>query len=87
MLDTLGMARIGQDQPNARVEEGQLAIAVLKLLEVEIDDLERVWARQEGDLGALLALRRRADDLERGLGIAVAEAHPMLLAVTPDGEL
>ena len=87
MLDALLVARIGEDQANARVEEGELAVAVLELLEVELDDLERVGAGQEGDPGALLALGRRADDLQRRFGIAVAEAHEMLLAVAPDGEV
>ena len=65
MLDALLVARIGQDQAHARVEEGELAIAMLELLEVEFDDLEGLGARQEGDLGALLALGRGADDLQR----------------------
>ena len=60
---------------------------MLEPLEVEFDDLEGVGARQEGDAGALLALGRRADDLQRRFGIAVAEAHEMLLAVAPDGEV
>ena len=87
MLDPLLVARVGEDQPHARVEERELAEAVLELLEVEFDDLEGLGAGQEGDAGALLALGRRADDLQRRLGIAVAEAHEMLLAVAPDGEV
>ena len=87
MLDPLLVPRIGEDQPDARVEEGELAVAMLELLEIELDDLERLGARQEGDPGALLAFGRRADDLERRFGIAVAEAHEMLFAVAPDGEL
>ncbi len=79
--------RVGQDQADARIEEGELAEAVLQRLEVELRDLERVGRGQESDLRALLAGRRRADDPERRLRIAVAEAHPVLLAVAPDGEL
>ena len=60
---------------------------MLEPLEIKFGDLERVGAGQEGDPRALLALGRRADDLQRRLGIAVAEAHEMLLAVAPDGEL
>ena len=60
---------------------------MLEPLEIELGDLERLGARQEGDARALLALGRRADDLQRRFGIAVAEAHEMLLAVAPDGEV
>ena len=79
--------RVGEDQADARIEEGELAEAVLERVEVELGDLERVGRGQEGDPGALLARRRRADDLQRRLGVAVAEAHLMLLAVAPDGEI
>ena len=87
MLDPLLMPRVGQDHAHARIEEGELAVAMLEPLEIELDDLERLRAGQEGDPRALLALGRRADDLERRFGIAVAEAHEMLLAVAPDGEI
>ena len=87
VLDPLLVARVGEDQAHARVEEGELAEAVLELLEIEFDDLERVGARQERDLGALLALGCRADDLQRRFGIAVGEAHVMLFAVAPDGQI
>ena len=87
MLDALLVARVGENQPHARIEEGELAVAMLEPLEIEFGDLERLGARQEGDPGALLAFGRRADDLERRFGIAVAEAHEMLLAVAPDGEV
>ena len=87
MLDPVLVARIDQDQPHARIEEGELAVAVLQPLEVELGDLERVGARQEGDARTLLALGRIADDLERRLGIAVTEAHEMLLAVAPDRKI
>ena len=87
MLDAFLVARIGQDHAHARIEEGQLAIAMLELLEIELDDLERLGARQEGDLGALLALGRGADDLQRGDRVAISEAHVMLLAVAPDRQV
>ena len=44
-LARLVVARVGQDQPDARVEEGELAEAVLEPLEIEFDDLEGVGAR------------------------------------------
>ena len=81
----LVVASVLEDEPDARVEEGELAEAMLEPLEVEIDDLEGLGARQEGHLGP--ALLGRADDLQRRLGVAVAEAHVMLFAVAPDGEI
>ncbi len=87
VLHALVMSSVGQHQPDARVEEGELAVAMLELLEIEIDDLEGVGAGEEGDAGALLAFGCRANDLQRRLGLAVAEAHEMLLAVAPDGEV
>ena len=86
VLDPLLVTRIGEDHPDAGVQERELAVAVLEPLEVEFGDLEGFGARQEGDASALLAFGRRADDLQRGFGIAVPEAHEMLLAITPDGE-
>ncbi len=43
-LDFLALivALVGQDDANAGVEEGELAVAVLEAFEVEIDDLERL---------------------------------------------
>ena len=70
VLDPLGVAGIGQDDTDARVQEGQLAVAMLEMLEVELGDLEGLGAGQEGDSRALLAGRRRADDLQRRVGIA-----------------
>src|SRR5437773_11869853 len=79
------MPRVGQHEPHARVEEGELAEAVLQALEIEFDVLERLASGHEGDAGAApVAL---ADDLQGRFGIAVAEAHEMLLAVAPDGEV
>ena len=52
------VAGVGEDQADARIEEGELAEAMLERVEVELDDLERLGRGQEGDLGALLAGRR-----------------------------
>src|SRR6185369_14121 len=87
MLNALVMASVDQDQANARVQERELAIAVLELLEIEVGDLEGLGAGQESDARPLLALRGRADDLQGRFGVAVTEAHEMLFAVTPDGEV
>src|SRR3546814_10691227 len=57
------------------------------LRELKVHDLEGGGGGRECDLGALLALRGRAKDLQGRFGVSVAEAHPMLLAVAPDGEL
>src|SRR3546814_17375518 len=66
-LDFLALlaAVVGEDDADARIEEGQFAIAVFELVEIEFGDLEGLMARQEGDARAFLALGR-PDDLERG---------------------
>src|SRR4051794_12032555 len=87
MLDPLLVPGIGEDQPHAGVQEGELAVAVLELLEIEVGDLEGVGAGQEGYAGPLFAFGSLADNLQRRFGVAVAEAHEMLLTVPPDGEL
>ena len=79
------MTRVLEDQADARVEESQLAEAVFEPVEVEIGDLERLCAGQEGDLGP--ALVRLADDLQRRFGIAVPKAHVVLFAIAPDGKV
>ena len=57
-----------QHDAHAGVEEGQLAQAVLERGVVELGDVvERLGARQEGDLGAAL-VAGVADHLERRLG-------------------
>src|SRR3546814_1069823 len=72
----LGVARIDELDPYARVEDSELAIAVLELFEIELGDiLERVGRGAEGDARALLARGRRAVDLERRDRIAMFEAH------------
>ncbi len=87
MLHPLLVAGVGEKHADAGVEEGKLAVAVLEPFEIVFGDFERVGAGQEGDPCALLAVGRRADDLQRRFGFAVAEAHEMLLAVTPDGQV
>src|SRR5437763_918291 len=49
-LDALGlsMTRVGEDQPNTRIEEGELAKTVLEEIEIELGLLERVAGRQKG---------------------------------------
>src|SRR5258708_35018398 len=81
------MPRVSEDQPHARIEERELAIAMLELVEIELGDCEGGGAREEGDLRAFLAVRRLADDLERRFGVTVAEAHEMLFTVAPDGQV
>src|SRR3546814_5003780 len=49
-LVPFGMAGVDQEQSNAGIEERELAKAVLQLLEIELDDLERFWRRQERHL-------------------------------------
>src|SRR3546814_12889886 len=76
---------IDELDPYARVEESELAIAVLELFEIELGDiLERVGRGAEGDARALLARGRRAVDLERRDRIAMFEAPPMPFANAPD---
>src|SRR3546814_9052379 len=50
MHDMLGAARVNQLDADARIQEGELAIAVLELLEIELDDvLERLGRGLKGD--------------------------------------
>ena len=83
----LGVPRIGQMQPDAGIEERQLAKAMLQFAEIELDDLEGGGRWQKRHPCAALALRRRPDDLQRRLGIAKAKPHPMLLPIAPDRQL
>ncbi|OJH16413.1 hypothetical protein BLX88_23805, partial [Bacillus obstructivus] len=82
----LFVARIVEIQPHARIEESELAIAMVELVENEFGDLEGGGAREEGDARAL-APRRGADDLERRHRIAEREAHVMFLPVAPDRQI
>ena len=81
------MPRVRQEQPDAGVQERELAIAVLELVEVELGDLEGGGRGQEGDARTLLPGLGDADDLQRQHGVAMGEAHIMLLAVAPDRQV
>ena len=87
-----GMARVDQEQANARVQKGEFAKAMLQLVKIKLGDLERVWAWQEGHARAALGptpiiIARRADDLERRHGIAMLKLHIMLLPIAPDRQV
>ena len=82
----LGMARIGEDDAHARIEEGELAQPVLQRGVVELHHGEGLRGGQE----ASLPCRARPSDgpttTQRRIGIAVGEAHRVLLAVAPDAQ-
>jgi hypothetical protein len=85
----LGMSscRVAQQDAHARIEEGQFAVAVLQLLEIEFGDvLERVGRGEEGHARALLAGGRGAFTThgQRRHRIAMRELHPVFLAIAPD---
>ena len=82
------MASVAQDQAHARVEEGELAIAVLERVEVEFGTILNV--SDEGRKVTwvpFLPAGASPTTFSGASGVAVAEAHPMLLAVAPDGQL
>ncbi len=79
-------ARVGEHDAQARIEEGELAQAVLQRRRVELDHGEGLARRQERHLRAGNMVGR-AHLGERRLGLAVAEAHEMLVAVAPDAQL
>src|SRR3982750_443417 len=58
---------------------------MLEPLEIKLDLLEGLARGHEGHSSA--ALVGRADDPQGLLRIAVTEAHEMLLAIAPDGEV
>ncbi len=86
----IAVARIGEMQTHAGIEEGQLAQPVFQGREVEFDLGEGLARHHEGDFRAgtvrVVLDRRRTDDLERRLGLAVLEAHDMLVAAAPDAQ-
>ena len=71
---------------DAGIQERELAQAVLQRREIELDHGEGLGRRQEGHLGAALAVGI-ADDRERRDRVAVGELHVVFLAVAPDREL
>ncbi len=82
----IGVARVRQHDLGARVQEGELAQAVLERCEVELGLREGLGARQERHLGAALALGV-ADDAQRRHRHTVAELDQVLLAFAPDAAL
>ena len=84
------MAQVGQDDPDARVEERELPQAVLDGRVVELDHGERFGRRRERDLGAALRLAvldwRRSDHLERRDSVAAREFDEVLEPVAPDAQ-
>ena len=87
----LGMARVGQDDADAGIEEGQFAQPMLDRAVVELDHGEGLGRGQEGDFGAALGravdLGRRADHLQAVHRVAVLELHRVFVAVAPDAQL
>ena len=82
----LDAARIDELDRHARIEKRELAQAMLQRREVELGLGEgRVDGRNVTSVPRLPV--RVADDLQRRLGIAVAEAHVMLFAVAPDAQV
>ncbi len=86
----LGVARVGQHDAHARIEERELAQAVLDRRIVELDHGECFGRGRERDFRAALRLavddRRRPDDLERRNHVAMRKADDVLQAVTPDAQ-
>ena len=56
-----GVPHIGEHDPHARIEEGELTQPVLQRCVIELDHGESLRARQEGHLGAA-PIMGRADD-------------------------
>ena len=83
----LGAALVGQDDPHAGVQEGQLAQAMFQRGEVELGLGEGAGGGQEGHFRAVLALVGLAHDLQVAFRLAVPEAHVVFLAVAPDAQV
>ena len=79
----LGVPLVAQHDPEAGVQEGELAHAALEDREIEVNPREGAARRLEGHLGAARLLGR-ADHAERIDRVAVGEADLVLLAVPPD---
>ena len=82
----LGMAQIGEDDVDARIQERQFAQPVLKRAIVIFDHGEGLLRDFEGHFRAVPAFAG-TDFGERGIGNAMGEAHGVLLPVAPDAEL
>ena len=82
----LHAALVGQDDAHARVQEGQFAQPVLEGAKIEFGLGEGFGRGQERHLRAA-PVRCIAHHLQRRIGLAMGEAHEMLLAIAEDGEL
>ncbi len=92
LLELLGPAMVLQLDDHARVEEGELAQAVLERLQVEVDVGEGGDRGVEGDLGArqdlaIVAQRRVARDAQALDRVAALEPHLVAFAVAIDDQL
>ncbi len=79
------VALVGQDDADAGVEEGELAQAMLKRGEIELDHGEGLRRGQECHFRAALTARI-ADHGERCDRHAMRELHGVFLAVAPDAQ-
>ena len=86
----LGMARVGQHDAHARIQEGQFTQTMFDRRVIELDHREGFGRRRECHFGAALRpavdLRCRSDDGQRRHHVAVREADDMFLAVAPDAQ-
>ncbi len=91
LLEGLGPAQVLEADGDARVQEGQLAQAVLQRLPVEFDLREGLQRRHEGDRRAgseaVAELGRRSGDGQGRHRVAALEAHLVGLTDPPDLEL
>ena len=85
-LHILGLdaALVAQQNAHAGIEEGEFAQAMLDGGEIEFGFGEGCGAWQEGDFGAALAFGGSPSVCKRPIGIAIGEAHGMILAVAVD---
>ena len=83
----VGMTLVAQYDFRTRVQERQFAQAMLQRGVVELDLGEGFRARQERHAGTALVRHGWPHNLQRCLGIAVAETDEVLLAIAPNGEI
>ena len=91
----VGMARVGQDDAHAGIQEGEFAQPVFQRAVVELDHGEGLGRREERDLAAAspligagrLVLLVCAGDRQRRVGDAMGEAHFVDFAVAADFQL